>query len=262
MLIATFGAGTGWVGKTITYENEAFVLKGYGSIRAADVMDYDRQGHLVWVNEGTRAWVGAKANKERLVSPGVPVAASPGQYARPSAPAGDGGVKSPGPTTSAVPWWRQKYIVPAAVCIVIVVLASAAIAWNAKAQNERKAAEAAASAAAAAVATQKNAAAHAAMVSAVEPFLRLDAALDVGIVFADYTTLVQDAQYAVTSYAPTGATGRTVKEHLTKAAALYAAALDSWNSHIQYDSPENMQTSWAAASAEVDQANALATAQP
>jgi hypothetical protein len=62
MLIATFGPGTGWAGKTITREGDVFTLEGHGSITPADVMGYDRQGHLVWVNDGTRAWVGAKAS--------------------------------------------------------------------------------------------------------------------------------------------------------------------------------------------------------
>jgi hypothetical protein len=54
MLIATFGPATGRVGKKITHEGEVFVLERHGPISAADVMEYDRQGHLVWVNDGTR----------------------------------------------------------------------------------------------------------------------------------------------------------------------------------------------------------------
>jgi hypothetical protein len=61
MLIATFGPTTAWVGKTITFENEVFQLEGHGPISAADVMEYDRQGHLIWVNDGMRAWVGSNA---------------------------------------------------------------------------------------------------------------------------------------------------------------------------------------------------------
>jgi hypothetical protein len=60
MLIATFGPSTGWAGKTITREGEFFILEGHGPISAADVMKYDKQGHLVWATEGTRAWVAAK----------------------------------------------------------------------------------------------------------------------------------------------------------------------------------------------------------
>ncbi len=61
MLIATFGPATGWNGKTITREGDAFILEGHGPISAADIMEHDRQGNLVWANDGTRAWVGAKA---------------------------------------------------------------------------------------------------------------------------------------------------------------------------------------------------------
>jgi len=61
MLIATFGPTTAWVGMQITREGDAFVLEGHGPISAADIMEYDRLGHLVWVNDGTRAWVGSKA---------------------------------------------------------------------------------------------------------------------------------------------------------------------------------------------------------
>ena len=37
------------------------MLEGHGPIGAEGVMEYDRQGHLVWESEGTRAWVGSKA---------------------------------------------------------------------------------------------------------------------------------------------------------------------------------------------------------
>lgn len=70
MLIATFGPSTGWAGKTITREGEVFTLEDHGPISAADVMEYDRQGHLVWANEGTRAWVGAKSQSPASDSAG------------------------------------------------------------------------------------------------------------------------------------------------------------------------------------------------
>jgi TM2 domain-containing membrane protein YozV len=60
MLIATFGPTTGWVGKTITFENDAFVLQDHGQVSASDVMNYDQQGHLSWATDGTRSWVGSK----------------------------------------------------------------------------------------------------------------------------------------------------------------------------------------------------------
>ena len=61
MLIATFGPTTAWSGKQITHEGDAFVLEGHGPISTGDIMEYDRQGHRVWVDYGTRAWVGSKA---------------------------------------------------------------------------------------------------------------------------------------------------------------------------------------------------------
>jgi hypothetical protein len=74
MLIATFGPTTGWVGKTITFENDTFVLQDHGPISASDVMQYDQQGHLVWGNDQARALVEAKA--QGAVAP-APVAGEP-----------------------------------------------------------------------------------------------------------------------------------------------------------------------------------------
>ena len=61
MVIATFGPSTGWVGKKITFENDQFILEGHGPVSASDVMQYGQQGHLVWPNDGIRAWVEGKA---------------------------------------------------------------------------------------------------------------------------------------------------------------------------------------------------------
>jgi hypothetical protein len=65
MLVATFGPSTAWMGTRITWDDGAFVLEGHGPITAGDVMDYDRQGHLLWMNAGARAWVGSKAGEPR-----------------------------------------------------------------------------------------------------------------------------------------------------------------------------------------------------
>ena len=61
MLIATFGPSTGWVGNTITFENEQFILEGHGAITPQDVAEYDRQGHLTWPYDWMRAWVYVRA---------------------------------------------------------------------------------------------------------------------------------------------------------------------------------------------------------
>ena len=60
MLIARFGPTTAWQGNSITWDGGRFVLEGHGPVTPQDVMDYDRQGHLIWVNDGARAWVGSK----------------------------------------------------------------------------------------------------------------------------------------------------------------------------------------------------------
>jgi hypothetical protein len=61
MLIATFGPTTEWVGRTIQFESDTFLLDGHGLIRVEDVVEYDRQGHLVWPYDEMRAWVSARA---------------------------------------------------------------------------------------------------------------------------------------------------------------------------------------------------------
>lgn len=75
MIIATFGPTTGWSGKTITFESEIFALEGYGPISAADVVEYDRQGHLSWATHGTRAWVEALAEASRVSQVALPASA-------------------------------------------------------------------------------------------------------------------------------------------------------------------------------------------
>lgn len=72
MLIATFGPTTGWAGKTITREGDVFTLEGHGPITPADVMEYDRKGQLIWVNDGTRAWVGSRVGSGAKVDVAVP----------------------------------------------------------------------------------------------------------------------------------------------------------------------------------------------
>ena len=52
-------------------------------------MDYDRQGHLIWVNEGARAWVGSKVARGALAAGGVA-----GGGGGPHTPVGPAGNKS------------------------------------------------------------------------------------------------------------------------------------------------------------------------
>ena len=74
-------------GKTITREGDAFILEGHGPISAADIMEHDRQGTLVWTNDGTRAWVGANATGPRAPPATAPMTAP-----------------TTAPTTAAVTW--------------------------------------------------------------------------------------------------------------------------------------------------------------
>jgi uncharacterized RDD family membrane protein YckC len=61
MVIATFGPSTSWLGKTITLDGQEFILEDIGMLTAQTVLEYDRQGHLVWSREGMREWVGQVA---------------------------------------------------------------------------------------------------------------------------------------------------------------------------------------------------------
>lgn len=85
MIIATFGPTTGWAGKTITREGDVFTLEDHGPITAVDVMEYDRQGHLVWANDGTRSRVVAAAT-----SPNASLAATASTTSATDKPAGAG----------------------------------------------------------------------------------------------------------------------------------------------------------------------------
>src|SRR5450756_353351 len=97
MLIATFNETTAWAGKTITREGDVFTLEGHGPITAADVMEYDRPGHLVWADAGTRAWVGSLAQSAEATN-------APAAQLEPDAPAQTTEQHGPGaPATHATP---------------------------------------------------------------------------------------------------------------------------------------------------------------
>lgn len=61
MVIATFGPTTGWLGKTITLDGQQLVLQDVGLLSAEQILEYDRQGHLIWSEEGMRDWVASVA---------------------------------------------------------------------------------------------------------------------------------------------------------------------------------------------------------
>jgi S1-C subfamily serine protease len=124
MLIATFGPSTGWAGKKITFEDDAFMLERHGPLAAADVMEYDRQGYLVWASDGTRAWVGARAaaaHQKSRRAKRKPARAAEHQPAAAEAAASAGDVptgaadQAPGPSTAPgpSPWWRRpSFLIP------------------------------------------------------------------------------------------------------------------------------------------------------
>ena len=78
MLVATFGTTTGWAGKTITFDNGQYVLEGHGPITAQAVLEYDRQGHLTWANDGLREMVRQTASGPPAAPPTpTPLTAQP-----------------------------------------------------------------------------------------------------------------------------------------------------------------------------------------
>ena len=76
MPIATFGPTTEWVGKKTTRDGDAFILQDRGPISTQDIMDFDRRGHLVWVNDRIRARIGAKAKGAQPAHVAVPATAT------------------------------------------------------------------------------------------------------------------------------------------------------------------------------------------
>lgn len=88
MLVATFNATTGWAGREVSWQDERFILDGHGAITAADVMEYDRQGHLDWPSEEMRSWAAARLSWEQAVAaPTQPV--TPTQPITPTQPASE-----------------------------------------------------------------------------------------------------------------------------------------------------------------------------
>lgn len=79
MLIATFGSSTAWVGRTITFENEQFVLEGHGPIRVHDVLGYVEQGHLGWASPGARDFVHLRARDDQAPRRWAEASIAPGE---------------------------------------------------------------------------------------------------------------------------------------------------------------------------------------
>ena len=62
MIVARFTPASAWAGRTIIYDNGQFALEGHGPVAGRDVLEYDRQGHLVWEYDGLREWVAQVSN--------------------------------------------------------------------------------------------------------------------------------------------------------------------------------------------------------
>lgn len=115
MLVATFGPTTAWVGKSITWDDDRFVLEGYGRIPAAALVDYDQHGHLQWASAELRSWACAYAHWEAGAAQAQPYAAAQAQpYAaaqpqaqpwtggQPAAAGGPAGSKKPFPAWAII----------------------------------------------------------------------------------------------------------------------------------------------------------------
>ncbi len=95
MVIATFGPTTGWVGKTITYDEGRFTLEGHGPVTARDVAGYDGSGHLQWAYDGLREWVYQTAGLPAPPPAAEPPAAAPPPVVTP--PAAEPAAAQPAP---------------------------------------------------------------------------------------------------------------------------------------------------------------------
>lgn len=122
MVIATFGPITGWAGKTIAFENGQFTLEGHGPITAQDVLEYDRQGQLVWAYDGLREWVAGLVTQPPVPTPPQPLVQKPLEVV-PVQPLGQRPQVGAGKPRRRVPGWVWALV--AALVIVIVVAAIA-----------------------------------------------------------------------------------------------------------------------------------------
>ena len=89
MLIATFGPNSVWPDKTITFEDGQFLLDGQAVITLAAVWECEREGQLLWANDGTRAWVGSRALSESQAACHDPTSEEAGEGVHVQAPTAD-----------------------------------------------------------------------------------------------------------------------------------------------------------------------------
>jgi hypothetical protein len=117
MLVATFGPSTAWVGKTITFDNGQYVLEGHGSITAQAVLDYDRQGHLTWANDGLRDMVHQTVTG--------PSAAPPTSTQATVQPVSHATFSTPPPQTKRHGWLIALAAVAALFILLVIIIAAA-----------------------------------------------------------------------------------------------------------------------------------------
>jgi hypothetical protein len=77
MIVATFGPSTAWEGKAITFDDGRLTLGDFGLIQPQAVVEYDRQGHLLWAYDGLREWVYQLAGEMLPASASAAPAAAP-----------------------------------------------------------------------------------------------------------------------------------------------------------------------------------------
>jgi len=114
-------------------------------------------------------------------------------------------------------WKRPRVIIPVAVVIASVALVAvlAVAVSRYQASRDAKAAKAAAA-------------------EVVAPFVKLDTALEVGVNFEEYGSMVRDCHYALDGYKPAKSDmlGLLVQTGLITAMLHYEHALDRWNNAI------------------------------
>ena len=124
MLIATFGPSTGWLGRTIVFENNVFVLQDHGPISPSDVMLYDQQGQLVWVNDEMRAYVAGCAQATAVPAPVTTVQAGTPLTSQPTARSATPKNKATAPMHQSVNKWHLILIaIVVAIGLVLMLLA-------------------------------------------------------------------------------------------------------------------------------------------
>jgi len=77
LIVATFGPTTGWAGRSISIDDQQFILNGHGPVTAAAILEYDRLGQLDWTPDaGLHTWVESVAAAEES-PPAAPAVAHP-----------------------------------------------------------------------------------------------------------------------------------------------------------------------------------------